>query len=754
MSLADRILDPRRTRVRAILGPTNTGKTHRAIQRMLGHRTGMIGLPLRLLAQEVYQRVVAERGADQVALVTGEQKIVPAGARYWVCTVEAMPIEKHVAFVAIDEVQLAGQRNRGHVFTDRILHARGVLETLMLGSDTIQPLLEQLVPDIEVERYPRLSRLEHFGSRKLLSLPPRTAVVDFTAERVYELAERLRARHGGVAVVLGALSPRARNAQVGLYQSGEVDHLVATDAIGMGLNMDVHRVVFADVSKFDGHSYRELNTAELAQIAGRAGRHRRDGKFGTLNGVGLLPAEVVEAIEQHRFPTLRRLYWRNADLDFRSLDDLLSSLEQPSPARCLVQVRDWLDHRCLRRLAAEDEVRSLARGRQAVARVWEVCSIPDYRKTRTDSHVQLLLQLCRHLLGPGQVPGDWVSARLDSLDRTDGDIDALMTRISWVRTWNYITSRPDWFVDAAPFAQRARALEDALSQAVHDKLTARFVESRRGHIQLTGLRYEGGERLRSEERTALRASVQEGLERLLACDDHELVLDGRTVLWEGQPIARLRGTEKLTAPRVQLLRNELMGASARTELRRRLEIWVRGMVHGLLAPLEEPERCTPAVRGLLFALRLGLGSARTRDVAPNLARMGRTDRRQLARIGVRVGRRRVYSQALLAPGAIRLRALLWRVHTGQEAETPEAEVVPVRGPAEFYDAVGYAVLGPRAVRVDRAEDLAAYLRGHRHPARLPDKRVLRLLGCEKRVALGVMRAMGFSVSAAASGPRR
>ncbi len=746
MSLADRILDPRGAPVRAILGPTNTGKTHRAIQRMLGHRTGMIGLPLRLLAQEVYERVVAERGRDVVALVTGEQKRIPPGARYWVCTVEAMPVDKPVAFLAVDEVQLAGNRNRGHVFTDRLLHARGVLETLFLGSDTIQPLLELLVPHAEVQRYQRLSALQHAGSRKLLSLPPRTAVVDFTAERVYELAERLRARHGGVAVVLGALSPRARNAQVELYQSGQVDHIVATDAIGMGLNMDIHRVAFAALRKFDGHQFRELSIPELGQVAGRAGRHRRDGRFGTVSHLGMLAPEVVAAIEQHRFPALRKLYWRNSDLDMSSLDSLIHSLDRKPPAPCLVQVRDWLDHRCLRQLASQDEVRSLARGREAVSRLWEVCSIPDYRKTRTDSHIQLLGTLGRFLLQSGEIPPDWVASRLDSLDRTDGDIDALMSRISWVRTWNYITAKKGWFADAAPYCIRAGELEDRLSDALHAKLTARFVETRRSHVELQGLRYQGPRRLRSEELRAVHARVEAGVAELLQAEDEELAVDDQArILWAGEPVARLERGSHMTSPRMRMLRNELIEPSQRRVLQSHLERWTRALVDGLLAPLQNPQGLSPAARGLLYSLYRGLGCVRAELVDEQVRSLEPHDRKRLARLGVRLGRGRVYAQPLLSPAAQRLRALLWAVfHRNEVPAAPEVPVVDVQHPAHFYEALGYVALGPRALRVDRAEDLAAYLRRLRRRRRVrPDARVQELTECNQPTALAVMNAMGF-----------
>ncbi len=476
MSLRD--LDEPAT-LQALLGPTNTGKTHRAVRRMLGRRTGMIGLPLRLLAREVYDKVVAEVGEAKVALVTGEEKRIPREARYWVCTVESMPVDRPVEFLAVDEIQLCAHRERGHVFTDRLLNARGRRETWFMGADTMAPLVRELLPTAEIHSRPRFSRLRWSGCDELSDLPPRSAVVAYSVEQVYAVAERLRRRRGGAAVVLGALSPRARNAQVALYQNGDVNYLVATDAIGMGLNMDIDHVAFAAVRKFDGQQVRELGAAELAQVAGRAGRYRTDGSFGTLAEVGPLAPDLIAAIEGHSFEPERRIYWRNTDLDFGSADSLVESLRMPPPRRFMAMTERAEDSGALLRLLQDPEVRRRARGEAAVRLLWSVCRVPDYRKLLVDEHTEMLTSLYLQLSGPkGRVDTDWMAERLARQDRIGGDADTLTTRIAFIRSWTYITHQAGWIGDAAGWQGRAREIEDRLSDALHTQLTRRFVDHR------------------------------------------------------------------------------------------------------------------------------------------------------------------------------------------------------------------------------------------------------------------------------------
>ena len=466
-------------RVVAVLGPTNTGKTYLAIERMLGHRSGMIGFPLRLLARENYDRIAAARGPGSVALITGEEMIVPPNPSYFVCTVEAMPVDRPVAFLAVDEIQLCADAERGHVFTDRLLHARGLEETMVLGAETIAPLIRRLVPRVEFVSRPRFSALSYVGPRKLTRLPPRSAVVAFSATEVYAIAELIRRQRGGTAVVLGALSPRTRNAQVALYQAGDVDYLVATDAVGMGLNMDVDHVAFAGLSKFDGNAPRRLEAHEIAQIAGRAGRHRSDGTFGTTGDIEGLDEEVIEAVENHSFPPLKMLRWRNTDLNFQSPAALLRSLEQRPPRPDLIRVREGCDHLALTTLARDPEITARATDRETVDLLWQVCRIPDFRKVLSDAHTRLLGQIYRHLSTPrGRLPVDWVADHVARLDRYDGEIDALVTRISHIRTWTYISHRPNWLACGGHWQERTRAIEDRLSDALHERLTQRFVDRR------------------------------------------------------------------------------------------------------------------------------------------------------------------------------------------------------------------------------------------------------------------------------------
>ncbi|MHA1152578.1 MAG: helicase-related protein, partial [Alphaproteobacteria bacterium] len=467
------------SRVTAVLGPTNTGKTYLAMERMLGHRSGMMGFPLRLLARENYDRAVKAKGARHVALVTGEEKIVPPSARYFLCTVESMPLDRPVSFLGVDEIQLCADPDRGHVFTDRLLHARGQEETMFLGADTIGPLLRKLAPEAEIITRPRFSTLSHSGARKLTRLPPRSAVVAFSVAEVYALAETMRRQRGGTAVVLGALSPRTRNAQVAMFEAGEVDYLVATDAIGMGLNLNLDHVAFAKLSKFDGHALRRLSPAEIAQIAGRAGRHMSDGSFGTTGEAGSFAPELVEAVEAHRFDPLPALYWRSRDLDFRSPKALLRSLERRPRTPELARAREADDLRALAALARDPEIAELAGNPGALRLLWEVCQVPDFQKILSDQHAGLLGRMFRYLVTPeARLPEDWVAGEIDRLDRNDGDIDALTARIAHIRTWTYVSHRADWLEDGAHWQGRAREIEDKLSDALHARLTERFVDRR------------------------------------------------------------------------------------------------------------------------------------------------------------------------------------------------------------------------------------------------------------------------------------
>ncbi|MBL8614505.1 MAG: hypothetical protein JNM72_02740 [Deltaproteobacteria bacterium] len=792
MSMRD--LRPNPT-ITAVLGPTNTGKTHRAIRRMLAHRTGVIGLPLRLLAREVYERVCAEVGSAQVALLTGEEKKVPEKPRYWVCTTESMPASLPVDFVAIDEVQLAAHRERGHTFTDRILHARGFHETYLLGSDTMQPLLEELVPTATFEQQPRLSKLSYGGVHRIADLPARTAVVAFSVTAVYELAEQIRARRGGAAVVMGALSPRTRNAQVAMYQSGEVPFLVATDAIGMGLNMDVEHVAFASLSKFDGRQQRALTSAEAAQIAGRAGRYKRDGSFGALSGVGPLPAELIADIEGHRFPPVRRVVWRNHELDFTDLDALVRSLRKPPPRRCYVSLEDGGDLDTLVRLSERKEVRRLAQDEAGLRLLWEVASVPDFRDSLPEAHVNLLAQVFVQLRGPrGQLDPEWVRSRVEQLDRLDGELENLMTRIAWIRTWTYITHRSAWMAEATTWAERARVVEDRLSDALHAQLTARFVnqrvialgqlEAEPGGLQVEvdalGAVWAAGHQLgtldgfdftlsagKDDEAAVLRAAraglrpvVAARLEAVLSAPDSAWAFDDQGLLrGAGFAVARLRPGPALDQPQVTLLRHDLLDSAGRGRLHDRAVAVVRAWVGRVLAPLDRVDEVhlLNAARAIRYQLREGLGLCWRKALGGELKSLTPLDKKNLARMDVRVGTTLVYVESLLKPDGVKDRALLYAASKDLHPLPPlppagAVSIKPPEGlsvrPGDWAFALGFVPVGPRALRADLVERLLMQLRqlGQAGPFRTPQAMPSQV-GCSRAELHEMIVALGYHLDA-------
>lgn len=741
-----------RGRVTAVLGPTNTGKTHYALDRMLGHATGMIGFPLRLLARENYDRIVRMKGAASVALITGEERIVPPNPRWLVCTVEAMPLDRRVAFLAIDEIQLCADPERGHVFTDRLLHARGQQETVFLGAETMKPLLARLVPGIEFITRPRLSNLSYAGPKKLNRLPPRCAVVAFSAAEVYAMAEFVRRQRGGAAVVLGALSPRTRNAQIGLYQAGEVDYIVATDAIGMGLNMDVDHVAFAQLRKFDGRAPRALEAPEIAQIAGRAGRHMNDGTFGTTADVPGLDPDVVEAVENHAFAPVKALWWRNSELRFASVEALLASLERPPPEPGLIRAREADDQIALAHLAHDPDILKLANHPERVRLLWDVAQVPDFRKVMADAHTRLLAQIFRHLTGPGRrLPTDWLAGHVDRLDRTDGEMDTLVARIAHVRTWTYVSNRAGWVADPGHWQERTRAIEDKLSDALHDRLTQRFVDRRTAHLvrrmadegellgavsragdvmveghyvgKMDGFRFQpdsaegpnAAKAVLTAAARGLKSEVAARVARLCAAgaDAFALTGDGH-ILWEDQKVARLTAGPEPLRPAIDILASDLLEPAARDRIRKRLGDWLDTAIAEAFRPLLRA-RAAPlqgAARGVVHQLAQGLGSLPRADADAQVKALDESGRQTLARLNIRFGLHSIFVPPLLKPGAQRLRGLLWAASQGAAAPPPPGEKVAVKvdQPAAYYAAIGYVVVGGHAVRADMLERFAAELR--------------------------------------------
>jgi ATP-dependent RNA helicase SUPV3L1/SUV3 len=742
-------------RLVAVLGPTNTGKTHLAVERMLGHASGMIGLPLRLLAREIYDRIVKLRGARSVALITGEEKIVPPRATYFVCTVEAMPLSREVEFLAVDEIQLCADPERGHVFTHRLLHARGTCETMLLGAATVAPLVRRLLPGAEIVNRERFSRLTYSGPKKLTRLPRRSAVVAFSADQVYAIAELIRRQRGGAAVVMGSLSPRTRNAQVALYQSGEVDFLVATDAIGMGLNMDVDHVAFAGLRKFDGKRSRFLYPQEVGQIAGRAGRFQKDGTFGVTGEADDMDPDLVEAVEQHHFQPVAAAEWRNSKLDFSSLAQLMRSLAQPPQREGLMLAAEALDETTLRQLAADPDVAERTRDRATLMRLWDVCQTPDFRKLAPDDHVRLVKDFFFHLTsGRRRVPEDWIGRQYASLDRTDGEIDALAGRLASVRTLAYVANRPDWLADAGSWQAQTRGLEDRLSDILHEKLMARFVDRRtsalmrglrvredmlagvaadgavtvEGHYvgRLTGVQFETAQGSSVLEQKALRAAathavgpeIARRLGKLAAEPDEafDLSPDG-VVLWRGEAAGALAGGQPF-APRVRLF-GELGHEAARQRAARRLEAYVASEAARRLAALRGLEaavadgRLRGLARGVAYRLIEAGGVLDRAEVREELKALSQVERRALRGLGVRIGAFSVYLPAMLKPQARALTQALalreaphWRPSPTTISRLPEPPPSP-----RTLSAYGLRAVHGLAAPVDQLERLDELLRG-------------------------------------------
>jgi len=753
---------PRGAGVTAVLGPTNTGKTHLAIERMLAHSSGIIGLPLRLLAREVYNKCVERVGPEQVALVTGEEKIKPANPRFWVSTVEAMPRDLDVSFVAIDEIQLAADLERGHVFTDRILNRRGRDETLVLGAATMRGMVEKLLPGANILSRPRLSTLNFSGEKKLSRLPRRTAIVTFSADEVYAIAELIRRQRGGAAVVLGSLSPRTRNAQVALYQSGDVDYLVATDAIGMGLNLDVDHVAFAADRKFDGYQFRKLNPSELGQIAGRAGRAMRDGTFGTTGRCPPFEPDLVQALESHTFDSVKVLQWRNSALDFASLGALAASLAQTPDEQGLTRAPIAEDIQVLEHVSRDEEARAFATTRAAVERLWEVCQVPDYRKVSPAAHAEMAVTLYGFLMRKGTIPPEWFAAQVAQADRTDGDIDTLANRIAHIRTWTFAANRPDWLADPEHWQGITRGVEDRLSDALHDRLAERFVDRRtsvlmrrlrentmleteitktgevvvEGHPigRLLGFQFAPDAASAGPDAKALRAASQKALAgeidaraaKLGKAPDDQFVLavDG-SLRWQGEAVAKLAAGDEVLRPRIRILSDEHLTGASRDAVQARLDLWLKAHLEKLLGPLfalASAEDITGIARGVAFQLTEALGVLERSRVAEEVKGLEQNARATLRKYGVRFGAYHLYLPQILKPAARALATQLWALreatpdtkgldevpHLAASGRTSFAADKDV--PKALYRTVGYRVCGERAVRVDILERLADLIR--------------------------------------------
>jgi ATP-dependent RNA helicase SUPV3L1/SUV3 len=766
---------PQIRNVTAVLGPTNTGKTHLAVERMLAHGGGMIGLPLRLLAREIYDRVRLRVGDHAVALVTGEEKVIPAAPRYWVATVEAMPPDIEVPFLAIDEVQLCADFERGHIFTDRVLHRRGLEETMLLGAATMKPILEAMLPKTSFIARPRFSKLTYAGVKKMTRLPRRSAIVAFSAEMVYSVAELIRRQNGGAAVVLGALSPRTRNAQVALYQSGDVDYIVATDAIGMGLNMNVDHVAFAATRKFDGFQYRQLSPGELGQVAGRAGRYMNDGTFGCTGEAEAFEQDTIDRLENHNFDRVRSLQWRNPDLDFGSLERLRRSLTALPQHDGLTRAQPGPDIQALEAVVRDADVAGLAKSRRDVELLWSVCQLPDYRNISPAEHAHLVGRVFQFLARPpGYISEDWFSRQLKHCENAEGDLDTLSNRISHVRTWTFIANRGSWLKAPLYWQQRAREIEEKLSDALHERLTQRFIDRRTsvlmrrlaqkeelmssveedGAIHVEG-EYVGrikgfnfipdgtgeGHEQRTLKAAAVHAVSAEILARANAAatsadPDLKLTRDGN-IIWNHAPIGFVEAGETLLKPVARVLASDLLYGQAREDVQLRLQKFIDRHVATLLEPLlklQENETLQGIARGIAFRIVETLGVLPRETVLEDVKSLSQEDRAVLRAQGVRFGAFHIFTPLLLKPAATELRLLLWALQLKKAGSLDLANLPTPPGqgltsaifdrstPRGFYGVCGYRICGTRVVRIDMLERLADLVRERVFwRARFPDE---------------------------------
>lgn len=800
----------------AVLGPTNTGKTHLAVERMMAHASGMIGFPLRLLAREVYDRVVAVKGPENVALITGEEKILPENARWLLCTAESMPRNRDVAFVALDEAQLAADPERGHVFTDRLLAMRGREETMILGSDSLRPMLNALTPDADIISRPRFSTLSYAGPKKLSRLPPRSAIVAFSAEEVYAVAEMLRRLRGGAAVVMGSLSPRTRNAQVAMFQAGEVDYLVATDAIGMGLNMDVHHVAFASLRKFDGRRRRRLHIHEMAQIAGRAGRHQRDGSFGTLGLEGgeqsAFTDQEVERIEAHEFPWLRQLYWRDGTPRFDTLDQLIIDLETKPDDEVLRAAPEAVDLAVLKQLAGENWVRERLTTPAMVERLWAACGLPDFRKTGIDGHARLVGRLFRHLSeGDGHIPGTVFAQEVSALENLAGDVETLAGRLAAIRTWAYVAHRADWLADPAKGAGRTGAIEHRLSDALHDNLTQRFVDRRTTvlmrdlgasgeealpvHVdaegivtvddepigRVSGFRFivDAGTNHTDTKRLLAAAERRLGGEwaqrsaALTSDEDTAFALTTETGIpvtlsWRGETVAQLLPGKRILSPEICLDKTlAALTADQQERITARLQGWfdhALAMTLGSLCKIESAlntAHTAPAIRALLAPLVEAGGILPRQSALGPLGALDKEQRYRIGRLGLTIGALDIFHAKLLKPEAIRWRLALGAIlaRNPMPASPPEGAALlpePKGNALATYRTAGFRGFAGQMLRIDMAERIARAA----HEARdgknpfAPDPALTTSIGLSTAAVAQLMKALGFQLVDTANDPEK
>ncbi|MDB9936353.1 helicase-related protein [Candidatus Pelagibacter sp.] len=690
-----------KNKITAVLGPTNTGKTYLAIETMLSFDSGMIGFPLRLLAREVYDKIIEKISIDKVALITGEEKIIPANAKYFLCTVESMPINKHLDFVGIDEIQMCADHERGHIFTDRLLNLRGEKLTMLMGSSTIKSIVNKLDEDTEFINRERLSQLSYVGHKKISRINRKTAIIAFSTEEVYAIAELVRRQKGGAAIVMGSLSPKTRNAQVQLYQSGDVDFLVATDAIGMGINMDLENVFFSNLKKFDGRKLRRLNMSEIGQIAGRAGRYLNDGNFGITGDCKKISAEEVELLENHKFEEIKMLFWRNSNLNFNNALSLIKSLEEKPNRDWLRKIHECGDEKLLKYFLRDMDGHNIKNNQETLELLWECCQIPDFVKKNYGNHLEVVSKVFNFLNGKdGKITNDYMRLQLIKLDKLEGNVDSLSNRIANVRTWSYVSNKINWVESQSYWIEKTKLLEDRLSDRLHEELTKTFIDKRasvlaRGLKQdiefkteimednkviideqfigdLKGLRFEIDLKagaletdIKSLKKAARQTVGPELQKRIRSIIDTGLIeiKDDFKIYWKNFPIAKLIAGKDYLNPDIFLIVDDILENDDKQKLSEFIGNWIKEKIKLILKSLidlKNLKESNSSIKALAYQLYENNGVIKREVVAEYLNKLGQDERKILRDLGVKFGRYHVFLFRLLKPEAVSLRTLLWK----------------------------------------------------------------------------------------------
>ena len=786
----------KKNKLTAVLGPTNTGKTHLAIETMLSFESGIIGFPLRLLAREVYEKVIKKTSLNKVALITGEEKIIPSNAKYFLCTVESMPIDKQVEFVGVDEIQMCADHERGHIFTDRLLNMRGEKLTMLMGSNTIKNIISKLDDDIEFINRERLSKLTYVGHKKISRINRKTAIIAFSAEEVYAIAELIRRQKGGAAIVMGSLSPKTRNAQVELYQSGDVDFLVATDAIGMGINMDLDFVYFSNLKKFDGRKLRKLNLSEIGQIAGRAGRYLNNGSFGITGDCKEISAEEVDLIENHKFEEIRTLFWRNSNLNFNNSSSLLKSLEQKPYQDWLRKIHECEDEKALKFFLKDKNLENVDMNDKTLSLLWECCQIPDFVKKTYGNHYEVIGNVFKFLNSEkGKIPEDYMRIQLMKLDKLEGNVDSLSNRIANVRTWSYVSNKNNWVENQDYWIEKTKNLEDKLSDRLHEELTKTFIDKRAsvlarglkqdmefkteilqnddvkidGHYigKINGLKLELDLKQGALEtdikslKKAARQSVSPELEKRIDNIIETKILelkDDTKIYWNKFSIAKINKGKDYLSPSIELAVDEMLEQKQRQKLNDFLIKWLNEKINSelkSLIDLKNINQNNSSIKALAYQLYENNGVLKRDQVSDYLSKLGQEERKILREIGVKFGRYHIYLFKLIKPEAVKLRTLLWKTFHQKyfKLKPPTFGLNFIeekeKNNRNFMLLCGFEKFDNLFVRIDILERLFMQIINTNTEQNKEIKVVpemLNLLGCSKDNFVNLLKKMNYSIN--------